>query len=123
MIKLGTSEYRTLHYWVERMLGKPMICSNCGITNAKRYHWSNISRLYKKDLFDWERLCPSCHGRKDLRKGDLSYKTHCKRGHAITPQNIKLRKNKYRECKECVSMANTIWQRKNYKIKKALKET
>lgn len=52
---------RPLHKWVEKHLGKPSICEHCGSTNAKRYEWSNISRTYKRELSDWQRLCSKCH--------------------------------------------------------------
>lgn len=52
---------RALHNWVARKLGKPSKCEHCNITNAKRYEWSNISKKYKRDLSDWQRLCTRCH--------------------------------------------------------------
>lgn len=56
---------RNLHTWVERRLGKPNKCQKCGSTTAKRFEWSNISRQYKRDLNDWQRLCIKCHQRYD----------------------------------------------------------
>jgi len=53
--------YRGLHYWVERNLGKPKICSKCQDTNKSVYHWANVSGLYKRDIVDWIRLCVKCH--------------------------------------------------------------
>lgn len=55
--------YRALHNWVEHYLGKPQVCEKCGITNLKhrQYHWANKSRLYKRIITDWIRLCVKCH--------------------------------------------------------------
>lgn len=59
--------YNALHAWVGRQLGKPKECSNCGFTsdNGRQFHWANISGKYFRDLSDWERLCASCHFKKD----------------------------------------------------------
>lgn len=60
-------EYRGLHLWVERNLGKPKHCEHCGKNDpTKRYHWANKSHEYKYDLSDWLRLCVSCHKRYDF---------------------------------------------------------
>lgn len=55
--------YRNLHRWVERILGKPRFCENCGnkSLNHRQYHWSNISKKYKRIISDWQRLCAKCH--------------------------------------------------------------
>ena len=60
-----------LHEWVETKLGKPNFCECCKKTNQKIYDWSNISGKYKRDIFDWQRLCRRCHKRYDnfIKKG------------------------------------------------------
>lgn len=62
--------YRALHTWVNNKLGKPDTCQNCGRDNlvGHQIHWANISGEYKRDLTDWLRLCPKCHGafKRDL---------------------------------------------------------
>ena len=63
--------YGAIHSWVTRKLGRPLLCEHCGKTEGK-FQWSNISRTYKRDLSDWQRLCQSCHGiydRKMKRQG------------------------------------------------------
>ena len=59
--------YNALHNWVNRKLGKPKECINCGFIsdNGRQFHWANVSGEYKRDLSDWERLCVSCHFKKD----------------------------------------------------------
>jgi hypothetical protein len=61
-------EYKALHYWVSKELGKPKKCQLCGIEEKRRYHWANKSHTYKQDLSDWIRLCVPCHIRYDQRK-------------------------------------------------------
>jgi len=69
--------YRSLHKWIERLLGKPHECENCGIKtlNHRQYHWSNISGLYKRIITDWRRLCVKCHKAvdKDRVKSELQF--------------------------------------------------
>lgn len=87
--------YKILHYWVERQLGKPMKCDNCGTITAKRFEWANIGGEYKRDLSDWKRLCTSCH-----RFFDNANK--CRRGHELTPENSYTRLSTgWRQCRLC----------------------
>lgn len=65
------NEYVYLHKWVEKELGRPLICEMCGVGDKKRYHWANISGEYKKEVSDWIRLCPSCHENYDNQKRRL----------------------------------------------------
>ena len=62
--------YHALHAWVQRELGTPKKCVRCGTTKAKRYEWANISREYKRNLSDWERLCVSCHRKEGYERGE-----------------------------------------------------
>lgn len=56
------NEYKSLHHWVSKALGKPEICSSCGGRFLrKKIHWANKSGEYKKDMNDWIRLCVACH--------------------------------------------------------------
>lgn len=66
--------YRNLHRWVERYLGTPSECTECGFTssNGRQFHWANISRQYKRDLDDWIRLCVRCHFAYDSNKLTLT---------------------------------------------------
>jgi len=57
--------YGALHDWVNLHLGKPKLCSMCGSTEKKKYEWANISKEYKREVTDWERLCTSCHRLRD----------------------------------------------------------
>lgn len=102
-----TSEYRAIHYWVERRLGCPRKCNNCNSTDAKKYEWANISGGYKKEMSDWERLCTSCHIFKD--NGGM-----CRRGlHKMVADNVYVQpKTGDRRCRSCKSHA-----RKEYRMR------
>lgn len=65
--------YRALHYWVERMLGKPATCEHCEKTNlsGKFIQWANKSGEYKRETTDWIRLCGKCHSKYDRK--DFNY--------------------------------------------------
>lgn len=64
----GTLEqYKTLHYVISKLYGKPTQCENCGKNNlfGKQIHWANISGRYTKIRSDWKRLCARCHYKFD----------------------------------------------------------
>lgn len=105
IFKGTNSEYRMLHYWVEKQLGKPKECKSCGLTDEdRRYHWANISSEYKRDTSDWERLCVPCHKRKDMAANPVQSFCEigvCVRGHTFTKENAYTRPNGTIECVEC----------------------
>lgn len=55
--------YFALHSWVKKNLGKARKCEKCG--EIKNIHWANSSGKYLRNVFDWEKLCSKCHGKKD----------------------------------------------------------
>lgn len=58
----SVNEYRNLHKWVEKQLGRPEKCSVCGkIGYGRQIHWANKSKRYLKEISDWIRLCVKCH--------------------------------------------------------------
>lgn len=57
--------YHAIHKWVQKKLGQPDYCEHCKRTDQKRYHWSNISGKYLRDISDWQRLCVKCHSKYD----------------------------------------------------------
>lgn len=56
-------DYRAIHLWVGRHLGKPLACQKCGTTagTTRNFQWANVSGEYKRELSDWIRLCSKCH--------------------------------------------------------------
>lgn len=61
--------YRALHEWVERHLGLPTRCEQCGKDGlrSRNIHWANKSGKYLRELTDWLRLCVPCHKAYDLK--------------------------------------------------------
>lgn len=53
--------YQGIHSWIQKKLGKPNMCEECGTTEAKKFEWANISGQYKRDVTDYKRLCTKCH--------------------------------------------------------------
>lgn len=86
-----TKGYRSRHDWIQRRLGTPELCSNCGLSSLpegkKRYfEWSNKSGEYLKDVSDWERLCVPCHRRSTYN--NIPKKEFCSRGHTRSSDNL-----------------------------------
>lgn len=62
-------QYRGIHNWIVRLLGKPNKCVDCGkIGYGHHMHWANISGRYLRDIEDWMRLCAMCHSKFDAKK-------------------------------------------------------
>lgn len=59
--------YSGLHAWVYKHLGKASRCSRDINHQSNKFEWSNISGEYKRDLSDWQELCPSCHRKYDYK--------------------------------------------------------
>lgn len=57
--------YTAKHQWIHRKFGKASQCVHCGIEDAKRYEWANVSGEYKRNIDDWLELCKSCHIKYD----------------------------------------------------------
>jgi hypothetical protein len=59
--------YSGIHHWIKKKLGSPNYCEHCKTTDKnKKYHWSNISGKYRRDVDDWQRLCVKCHSKYDM---------------------------------------------------------
>lgn len=62
--------YRSLHKWVYKYVGSPIICSSCGKRGkGHNIHWANKSGEYKRETDDWIVLCPKCHNFFDKNRG------------------------------------------------------
>lgn len=59
------ASYSALHYWIQREIGKAHFCLFNKNHVSTRYHWANISKIYKRDVTDYMPLCPSCHFKYD----------------------------------------------------------
>jgi len=62
--------YRGLHNWVERQLGKPRFCEECGSKGLRhrQYHWANVSGGCGGLVTGWRRLCVKCHRAVDTSR-------------------------------------------------------
>ena len=63
--------YASIHYWVEKRLGKANKCIYCGVSKTYRgsVEWANIGHKYERDLNQWVQLCRKHHRQMD--KGNL----------------------------------------------------
>lgn len=64
--------YRGLHTWIQRKLGIPDVCENCGANglSGHKIHWANRSGSYNRIKSDWLRLCTFCHKAYDKGRED-----------------------------------------------------
>lgn len=53
------ASYSSIHKWVSRNKGKPLICVDCG--SKERIEWSNKDHKYLRDLNDYIGRCRPCH--------------------------------------------------------------
>lgn len=65
--KVSDNAYAATHMWMKYHYGKPQKCENCGTTEKRMYHWSNISGTYQRERDDWLRLCVPCHKSNDIK--------------------------------------------------------
>lgn len=89
------ASYYAKHMWILKHYGKANKCTCDQSHTAKRFEWANISGKYHRDISDYVQLCPSCHRKIDL------YKTHCKNGHELINENIRISKEGWKVCKLC----------------------
>lgn len=105
-LKPNTREYVRAHERMYKLYGGDSKCEKCGTTQAKQFDWSNISGQYLEDRSDWERLCKSCHVRKD------KFATHCPKGHEFTPENTYLKHGTDRNCRECKRIYMRVYNKR-----------
>lgn len=74
--------YSALHIWVRRHKEPVAVCEHCG--EDQKLELANRSHEYRRDLDDWLWLCRTCHRAFDA-------KTHCKRGHLLSGDNLKVK--------------------------------
>lgn len=73
MWKGDKAGYASLHRRVEAQRGKPRKCEECGTTEARMYNWANLTGKYA-DIYDYKRLCRSCHAKLDNHGRFLPHK-------------------------------------------------
>jgi hypothetical protein len=65
--RTDSPSYGTIHNRVRQMWGTASKCERCNTTNAKKFHWANLSGNYLLVRSDWQRLCVSCHHKLDKK--------------------------------------------------------
>jgi hypothetical protein len=96
--------YFTLHRRVAQVRGRPSRCEICGTTEARMYHWANLTGHYA-DPFDYARLCVPCHRNFDYGRSVTS----CPAGHSYDLFNTRWRKGGFgglvRTCRTCDALS------------------
>lgn len=104
------ASYRAKHIWVQFHYGKADKCEFDNTHKSSRFHWSNISGQYLRDISDWQKLCPKCHKQFDKKTNGHNWKYgtrhSCSKGHEYTPENTRTRMvvgkdYTWRVCREC----------------------
>ncbi len=70
MWKGKDASYKAKHLWIQSKYGKPKFCEVCGIEDAKRFEWANISGECSRNRQDCLRMCKSCHNKYDWKEED-----------------------------------------------------
>jgi hypothetical protein len=104
--------YDGAHIRVRKARGSADHCEHCGSSDpARQYDWASISGNYT-DIMDYKPLCRMCHAQFD-REERYQRRSHCKRGHALTDDNVRLNKRGYRRCLKCYRDGALKWKRDN----------
>jgi hypothetical protein len=108
-------QYRTIHNWIARKLGKASQCENCNANDGRRFVWANISGEYQRDTSDWAELCYQCHALIDGmgRSSGHHPRIRCKRGHSFSDAYVNPN-NGWRTCRSCIPLYPS-----HYKSKRA----
>jgi hypothetical protein len=56
-----------IHSWVKRNFEDPGKCEHCGKSEG-RLEWSSKDHKYSRIREDWQRVCPGCHFKYDMKK-------------------------------------------------------
>jgi len=64
------ASYQAKHMWIYGINGKPMFCTDCGVTSEQRIiQWSNKDHLYLGNVEDYTGRCIPCHRIYDRQHG------------------------------------------------------
>jgi hypothetical protein len=117
--------YSGFHVRVDRLRGKPKRCESCGLSDENRkYHWANLTGNYS-DVWDYKRLCVSCHRKYDYARvkvvnPNALKRKQCKRGHLLSEDNV-YQYGAFRLCKICHRERSNQWKRNKRAKIRALK--
>lgn len=69
--KTRKPNYRLIHRWITRKMGKANRCEICN-RRLDKFQWANISGNYIRRVDDWKQLCLRCHKEFDApRRGKI----------------------------------------------------
>jgi hypothetical protein len=88
-----------IHRWLREHYPKTGVCEDCCQPARTHYAFLYHPRRHTRDREDYRELCPSCHSTFDARPH-----THCRRGHALTDDNVITHGNR-RWCRTCKNVA------------------
>ena len=81
-----------------------LACADCGhLGNNRRHEYDHHQGYEAAHHLDVQAVCTRCHHRRDNPR---ARQTHCKRGHAFTPENTGLKANGTRFFRECRQIIN-----------------
>lgn len=112
-----TPSYYTVHRRARKQMADT--CARCGdrerleaalkpSTPAERLLTCKYKGLrYSANLNDYEALCVPCHRHQDIGKGRPN--PTCRKGHPLTPDNIRFHTNGRRQCLTCYRTSHNAW--------------
>lgn len=92
--------YAAMHKRVAVERGQPSLCEHCGTTTAKAFDWASLTKNYV-DIYDYVRLCRSCHCRMDGIKpyGRVGTPTRIRCGSCSAQKPFRVQ---WRSCYRCL---------------------
>ena len=118
-----TQFYSAIHHWLKKKYGMATKCESLKcIGKSNNFQWAKRADKpydFKRSYF--KQLCRSCHAKQDvtdqtrLRMREVNPRTkqtHCRRGHELKPDNIRVYKGAQRNCIQCGLIRNRDNKRK-----------
>lgn len=112
---VSSQYYAAVHYWLKKFYGVATRCENkrC-IGKSTNFQWAKkTDKPYDFKRSNFKRLCRSCHSKQDItpqmrqRMREVNPRTqrsHCLRGHPLSPGNIYIYRGSQRNCIKCIRL-------------------
>lgn len=95
---------RRIHAWLREHYPKTGRCEECGRECRTDFAFKRHPEPHTRDRSDYRELCQKCH-----RSMDAKPQSHCRRGHALTPENVLVCHGR-RWCKTCRNTRRREWR-------------